>query len=152
MTMVGLDVPTIICQRHVSQVQRSPTFWSLWDGCTPQSSGGALVIPAQGCWDILVNFHRGRTCFMPNMHFCTRFVYCCPYLRSIPSCGRGPPWQHVVGTPVLGNRRGIRIHQDCWAFPFGPERYQLRPFYQDQIDSRAQVPPRIFAACQTCIA
>ena len=26
-------------------------------------------MPAQGCWVILVNFHGGRTCFTPNLHF-----------------------------------------------------------------------------------
>ena len=54
---------------HFRQAQRSLTFWSRWDGCTPQSSGGAHSMPAQGCWVILVNFHGGRTCFTPNLHF-----------------------------------------------------------------------------------
>ena len=94
-----------------------------------------------------------------------------PQAHLDPACDRADTLKLLCGEPRAGEGmmstamiyleftarcmmswRNIKIHQDCWAFPFGPERYQLRPFYQDQIDSRAQVPPCIFAACQTCIA
>ena len=130
MTLVGLDAPTIISDRHFSQVQRSPTFWSGWDGCTPQSSGGAHSMPAQGCRVIRENFHGARTCFTPNLHFLHVICLLLPVLtlqtQSWPRapvatcCLRtsallGPPSLATGGglgnTGVTASRGGL---SSCW--------------------------------------